>query len=623
MAEAAIFFVITLCVCYVVVSKSSVVQTAIGRFSDFLQTKAFPSTSDFEYKKFAFLRIIFGYLLLNRAVNIFILLLPSEYFAPAGLWCIADIVAALFIMTGFLTQWALIFLMFFMWHIGEGVMLTSTLGNDIAASLSLLLLLTSAGKYLSVDGKLISQFKNLTKVLLYNSDIPNRRSIALAKFVVLFCYFGTCVYSLAVHLDESAWMTGVAGAILFCHNFTTAPYHHFTELFANNSAAVFLARNSLWIMMFWYPTIMPFTLMGGLFRAYTIYWGLLFLCFSSFVLQLGSLAEFEFVMWAGIFWAKTGIDQTKKLSVFYDDKCNLCDRTMWLISRLDIFNRITLCPLSLNEAKLNAHGVKTEDALENLYGIEDGSSQIKFGYDFYIQLAQSLFLLWPILPFLYLGKLLRIGPWIYAAVAKKRRELFGVCVLPSKKLFREQPVVTNSLGHVGNAIFVQVCVLAVFYYIAIPAPYLGYHGFPNAGAKAASYYGMTAINVFNRGDLRTAENWFTLQDMKADKLVPLFTKDGGRLKLHRSDRVYFGHTLRYRRGFIGAERCLFSEWNEPLDYLSKVYLHSSGAAAGQYTFEYVQYHQALPEDVKILQNEYKIAPPSIRCTKQFEVNYEP
>ncbi len=624
MTEAAIiFFLITLPICYFVVTNSMAVRGVSERFADFLLTKAFPSTAEFEHNKFGFLRIIFGYLLLNRAINIFVLLLPSEYFTAAGLWSIADIIAAIFVMAGFMTQWALAFLMFFMWHVGERVMATSTLGNDIAACLALLLFLTNSGKFLSLDALIVSRCQGLGRWLLYQDGIPNQRTLALAKFTALLGYFVVCVFSVAVHLNEHAWMSGIAGPYILSNNFMSSPYQFFTKLFVDHKIAVDMARYSIWIMMLWYPTIIPFTLAGGILRSYTIYWGLAFLFLSSFVLNLGSLAEFEFVFWAGLFWANTGLSSQRKLSVYFDDKCNLCDRTMWLITRLDIFNRIKLCPLSTHGHQLQALGVKEEAALENLYGVQDGSGEIKFGYDFYLMLAKNLFLLWPVLPVLYVGRLLAVGPAIYSAIAKRRRDMFGICTLPSKKLLRQIPVVDAGIPTFTNAVVVHGLLLAVMFCFAIPAPYIGYAGYQTPGAVAAAFYGMTPINVFNHEDMRLAENWFTIKDAKTGTLLPIFTEDGARLKMHRSDRIYFGNTLLFRRAERDKSGCDFDKWQATMVYLSKVYLHSVQAVAGAYSFEYVQYHRDLPDDKKIIQGEYIVADTVIRCTNTFKINYEP
>ncbi|MDX1922059.1 MAG: DUF393 domain-containing protein [Alphaproteobacteria bacterium] len=633
--EATLLFLVTLVACYIAVRKSVALQGLSVRFADVLQRRAFPAPSDFEHIKFAFLRIIFGGLLLNRAVQIFIYMLPEEYGTAAGLCAIATIVSAVFVMVGLFTQWSLVFSMGFLWQTSEGILKNSTLGNDIAAALSLLLLLTSAGKFLSVDGWILSRLKNKSwcNLLLYDHDIPSKRTIALAKFVSLFAYFLVCVFSICVHLHESAWMTGVAGPYLLSNNFMTAPHEFFTQLFVQYPIAVIIAKFSLWVMMVWYPTIIPFVLMGGIFRWYIVYWGLAFLILSSFVLQLGSLAEFEFVFWAGIFWANTALDSRKKLSVYYDDTCNLCDRTVLVITVLDIFNRVALRPLSKHTEELRSYGISHEAAMQNLYGIQEEngtakpgtvtSGTVKFGYDFYIMLAKNLFLLWPVLPFLYLGKILLIGPAIYSLVAQKRHAMFGVCKLPTKKVERSAPVTSDKLPIAGNAVVLHVMLMALCYIVAIPYPYLNIQGFDNIGAKAAAFYGIAPINVFNREDLRMAENWFTLRDIKNDSMVPLFAKDGSRLRMHRSDRVYFGHTLLFRRSVIDKEGCFFNEWQAQMEYLSKVYLHSINAPAGTYPFEYVQYKQPLPNDAKVNIGEYVLEPVTTPCTKTYDIDYKP
>src|SRR5690606_8576743 len=179
--------------------------------------------------------------------------------------------------------------------------------------------------------------------------------------------------------------------------------------------------------------VLPFTLLGGWWRRYVIIWGFLFLMLSSVVFMLGSLAEIEFVLWAALFWAVTGMDQKSRILLFYDDKCNLCDKTVQVISHLDIFNRIALMPVSQHERQLETYNIGKEAALVDLYGVDEHKGEVRSGYAFCLRLPQRMVLLWTLLPLLLAGRLFGIGAFLYRNIAKRRVALFGICQLARPK----------------------------------------------------------------------------------------------------------------------------------------------------------------------------------------------
>ena len=311
------------------------------------------------------------------------------------------------------------------------------------------------------------------------------------------------------------------------------------------------------------------------------------------------------------------------MSVFFDDKCNLCDKTVQLISLIDIFGRINLKPVSLNHKRLQELNISPEAALSDLYGLIEETGELRSGYDFYILLSKNLVLLWPVFPVLYLGKALKIGPQLYRLIVSRRREIFGTCTFPRIKVDRHLPYNTHAkCGFLHSAIIVHVFFLALCYLIALPAPYIGIQGVENVATLAANYYGIAPIDVFNKPDLKLGENWFTLKSISHSELVPISSEFGTRLSMHNSDRVYFGNTLRYRRRSIGQDKCVFEyEKKISIEYLAKVYLHLKNAHAGSYQFIYDQYHQALPDMEEITRGKFNKNERLITCTVLFDVRY--
>ena len=247
--------------------------------------------------------------------------------------------------------------MFWMWIVGEQILRTSTLANDVGAMVAVFFILTESGRTLSVDSWLIRRFPVLRPLLWYGKNIPGDTPVTIAKFLLAFSYWLMCVYSFSMHLNEPAWMTGVAGPLLFVSNFMSRFHAFFEPILLESNFAVLLARISLFFMMVWYVMLIPWVLIGGWWRKFIIIWGILFFILSGFILQLSSLAYIEALMWIILFWPKWGVDDTKKLLLFYDDKCNLCDRTVQFVRTVDIFDRVVLTPVSRNHDSLTQYGI--------------------------------------------------------------------------------------------------------------------------------------------------------------------------------------------------------------------------------------------------------------------------
>jgi len=118
-----------------------------------------------------------------------------------------------------------------------------------------------------------------------------------------------------------------------------------------------------------------------------------------------------------------------------------------------------------------------------------------------------------------------------------------------------------------------------------------------------------------------SENWYTLSSTEFEELVPLFTNKGSRLAMHKSDRVYFGNTIRFRRKFIGSEGCVFMKDTKSIKYLSSVYLQTKNAKSGTYEFTYQQYFKQLPDLDKITSGIYRQSSTEIKCSKTYKVTY--
>ena len=590
----------------------------LSRVGIFLQTRSFPIFTPYERNRLAVLRFFFGLVLFMRAVDVASLLLPEEHFLPMGYFSAFELICSLFIMFGFATQFAIGFFLLVMWLLGEVYLGTTTLGNDIAAMVALFFLITEAGRTLSIDGYVVKKYPQIRPFFGYGAQLPGNESITVAKFVLILSYGLVCIYSLMMHLDDPAWMTGSAGPLLFVNNFMFR-FHYLVEPFLLQSKLpVLAARMTLVVMMMWYVILLPFVLIGGWWRMTAIVWGMLFFLLSAVGLQLGSLAYFEILLWIICFWPQWGVDPKRKLLLFYNDKRDMHDRTAQLLRRVDFFDRVTLTPVSTNHDALARFGISADAVLEDLHGVIPGDNKVVSGYRLYLLLARHVLVLWIVFPLLWLGKLLTIGPAIYRFVTARRKATPEVCLQPRPKpdwaatVPGQQPPSLVFGMVVWHAIF-----LGLAYGLTTPVPIMGHDGYNNHPlAQAARVYGDTEINVFNRFDLQMMDVWFTLTDVKTNTVLPVFDKDGSRLAMHRSIRIYFSYTLRFRRGEVGKNDCAFSRREEIIRYLTQVWMHSSGLT-GTREILYTQYYRPHPDIGLLTQNVYTKSPAQLRCEVTF------
>ncbi|WP_436399651.1 thiol-disulfide oxidoreductase DCC family protein [Roseobacter sp. S98] len=563
-----------------------------------------------EIPKFAFLRMALGVCLLYRTLLIADYAYPEDWTEPAFVfWLLVPAVCSVSLIVGLFTQWSFIMLCVFQWQVGERALGSATLGNDVAAILSLLLFLTNAGSRASLDGILIKRFPTSRRRLLYFSITD--RDVVAAKVLCLFCYWLVCVYSFSMHISEDAWMQGFAGPQLLTNNFMNRYHVEFVNLFQKLPEAIYFFIGGMWIMLPWYLFLLPFVLLGGFLRVFIIGWGILFFCLSAFVLTLGWLAEFEFIFWAALFLYRSG-----KVDLIYDDKCNLCDRTVNTVKRLDLLNTVRLKPISDNLDWAAGQNLTHEDVLRDLFGYDERRQKLVSGYDLYLLLTRSVIVLLPLWPIFYIGKLLRIGPAIYRFIADRRIKYFGMCMLPTPKpSWTLKSTMNVSAPRAIPVLTSHVLFLSVFYVAAIPAPFVGYDAFPNKLARLAHTYGIAPINVFNRTDLMMTEIWFVLEEADGT-LVPVFTENGSRGEYHRSDRVYFGGTVRFRRWAIGQKGCLFQKDSvqKLVNNLGKLHTYKTGYD-GEYVYR--QYYQRIADADKILRMEYVPGDVEVVCEKAF------
>lgn len=193
---------------------SSRLSKLLTSFASFIERRgAFHSNSLVELPKFVIIRVLFGCFIFERMAAIATRMPTADW----SNWdIIVPVVAVLLfsvlLIVGFLTQLTLVLLILWDWQIFERSLGISTLGNDIAAMLAILLIFANAGAHFSVDAwlrKRTGLFSKIIRTTYYAEGVPPSNVLQIAKFMTISTYWLVCIFSLMMHLSEEAWMTGV------------------------------------------------------------------------------------------------------------------------------------------------------------------------------------------------------------------------------------------------------------------------------------------------------------------------------------------------------------------------------------------------------------------------------
>ncbi len=107
--------------------------------------------------------------------------------------------------------------------------------------------------------------------------------------------------------------------------------------------------------------------------------------------------------------------------VIFDGGCGLCSRTVVVLRRIDVLNRLRFADVHADWPTLSAaHPTLNADAcLADMHAL-NGEGAIYTGFDAYRSLAWALPMAWPILPLLYLPGAAVLGRRIYRVTAARR-----------------------------------------------------------------------------------------------------------------------------------------------------------------------------------------------------------
>lgn len=490
---------------------------------------------------------------------------------------------AFFIALGLATPVASIILMSTSNILIDNVLGSSTLGTMVLAMVLALFVLGPAGRSLSVDAYLLRKggfAGRLVGAQNYFFGKVSADRLLIGKLGALLAYYCLCLYSVSWHLHDDAWLSGL---IIAWISLSPGSNPHLSDLawhFYEASPWFFVnfSKLSIFGMFIWYVALIPGLFLHVISRTFVILWGFIFFLISAFILPLSFLGFFELAFWFVLFATGPafGSRPIGTLSVFFDDRCNLCDRTVKTVAFLDLYSRITFRPIRRNVEFANDYGVTLQQGLTDLVGIDSVAGKRYDGYALYETMAKRIALLWICWPILYLGRITHIGRPIYRFIADRRTKIFGVCEfsnVPDEYINKPKAVVEISNARVFMPIFgammITLVVMVSLFILRLPIFSTNADNeIPGRWSKdifgaAPLGFGIGQINVFNAADLALFKLEFFAyrRPLGADGAAtgPIAKKslDPVRPSFHLTDRQYYfiiRHARRMSRMNIGCDK---------------------------------------------------------------------
>jgi predicted DCC family thiol-disulfide oxidoreductase YuxK len=109
----------------------------------------------------------------------------------------------------------------------------------------------------------------------------------------------------------------------------------------------------------------------------------------------------------------------QRLLVFYDGHCQLCIRSVEALQRLDFFSLLEF--VSFRDPQvIVTHGLNAQQLERRMHTKTLRTNDIQEGIDAVLQIAIRLIPLWPMVPVLFVARLLGLGQKIYDFIARRR-----------------------------------------------------------------------------------------------------------------------------------------------------------------------------------------------------------
>ncbi len=110
-----------------------------------------------------------------------------------------------------------------------------------------------------------------------------------------------------------------------------------------------------------------------------------------------------------------------RATLYYDERCTLCKRSVLLLKRLDWRNALQPKPLSMAPENIRPQSHEERELI-----LED-SAGIYRAYGVHRRLCARVFPFVLAAPIIWLGAITGLGPFIYGVIARHRIRVLGAC----------------------------------------------------------------------------------------------------------------------------------------------------------------------------------------------------
>jgi predicted DCC family thiol-disulfide oxidoreductase YuxK len=533
---------------------------------------------ELEQRKLGVIRILFGILLFARFSQAVYSSFFFERLAPFQWFGFATLLVILLFTIGFATP-IITFLLMLMVIEFDFIFHCSTLGTNVLSQILFVLIFTGHGRFFSLDRIILKSKSGKLKTFvegIYNRiGNPNAQKLRLLYLIVFVSYAVLSFVALSFHLMDDSWIHGKTVYLFFTGAFLSKYYATFREVQAS-MPGVFMFFSAVMIIG---QSIFQFFMLPLMWfrwgRFFVLFWGFAFFIACFFLINLSYLPHVELLGWLAIF---TRMGNRTPIRVLYDDRCNFCKKSIWVIRQLNINGSLDFVGLSKASGLIEQYKLDPTDVKIWMYGI--GENAVYKGYDLYYEIVKRNGLLWVLVPLFFVGKYTRVGYWIYSLIAKRRYKLAGMCEISTPYSEPKLEVVEMTQQQMRRIFIFYTAVVLIF--VSTKLPYLNERVSPrlqevglgrldNALQYSLEFMGMVTPIVFNETDLKMNEKYFVLKRINADgeEVVPIMNQDGARMqylgvdlfnfKNHGSDILYFGNTLKYQRWMIPSNPVEFHQ----------------------------------------------------------------
>ena len=506
----------------------------------------------------------------------------------------------------------------------------------------MILLISSSGTNYSFN-KMLSKNKFYLLISLHNFfGYSSENKIILGRIYGILAYGFLCISSALFHSTDEAWLSGLGSSWILTSSYIVSYHDLWIDLYNKNKDLFVISTSmGLYITFLWEIFFLFAIFFNKYTRLFAIFWGFIFILISHFVLQLGGLLpEYELLLWVYLF-SPLFLKPIKKYKIYFDDKCNLCNKTMRFFLKIDFLNQLDFCPISKNINYLKKLKLLNNNNLD-IFLFDEKKNYFR-GYEIYLFLSKKLILLVPLFPFFFLGKYLLVGKAIYNQIGKNRIKIFGVCeysnigqLSETKKNKFQSNLKVYSSNNYPNYLY-QFTTLYIFFFIVFiissprfsQLPFLkqinNIHHF-HFLKHASEIVGYGQVNVFNLDDITLDEQWQTITVILKNgekKILPFHDHDGSRLELLESDSFYYGNSLGFRREFHFLDREIC--YDEALDKsrLDFLFVKSNMVADENQIKEFIvdYYYSPLLPFIHFKQKKEFSREPQLMCKVFFDKDY--